>query len=272
MTALFPIPQTAAITMTLPQFVTVPATPARRYYAVITENCASNAVPLVVVHGISRNAAELAMRFGEIAALHGIPVIAPLFERKSFGRYQQVRDPEGGPHCDDALFDILADAAVRFGVNEAQCNLFGFSGGAQFAHRFAMLHPHRVRHCIAAAAGWYTMPDGTLPWPLGLQDGPVPIDQAALADVRFDVLVGSLDRKQDKALRRSDAIDAVQGVHRLQRARRWDRAMRKAGLSGGLTIIPGLSHAFGDAVQLGLVPLVLHQLGAGRAKTEEPET
>ncbi|KHS42697.1 hypothetical protein [Novosphingobium subterraneum] len=272
MTALFPIPQTAAITMTLPQFVTVPATPARRYYAVIPENCASDAVPLVVVHGISRNAAELALRFGELAALHGIPVIAPLFERGSFGRYQQVRDPDGALHCDDALFDILADAAVRFGMHGAQCNLFGFSGGAQFAHRFAMLHPHKVRHCIAAAAGWYTMPDCCLPWPLGLQDAPGPIDHAALADVRFDVLVGSLDRRQDKALRRSDAIDAVQGVHRLQRARRWDRAMRKAGFSCGLTIIPGLSHAFGDAVQLGLVPLVLHQLGAGRAKPEEPET
>lgn len=265
MTALFPIPQTAAITMPLPQFFTVPATPARRYYAVIPENCAIDAVPLVVVHGISRNAAELALRFGELAALNGIPVIAPLFERGSFGRYQHVRDPEGAPHCDDALFDILADAAVRFGVNDRHCDLFGFSGGAQFAHRLAMLHPHRVRHCIAAAAGWYTMPDASLPWPLGLQDAPVAIDQAALANVRFDVLVGSLDRQQDKALRRSEAIDAVQGLHRLQRARRWNRAMRKAGFSGGLTIIPSLSHAFSDAVQLGLVPLVLDLLGTRRA-------
>ncbi|MDT0507332.1 hypothetical protein [Novosphingobium sp. MMS21-SN21R] len=256
----------------LPQFLTVPDAKGTQYYAVIPDTLRKDAVPLVVVHGISRNAAELALRFGELAQAEGAPIIAPLFERATFGMYQQVRDPAGARSCDEALSDILADAARRFGFDAAHVDLFGFSGGAQFAHRYAMLHPARARHCIAAAAGWYTMPDPATAWPLRLADAPGPIDRTALTQLRFDVIVGALDRQQDKALRRSPDIDKAQGTHRLQRARRWHRAMRKAGFRGSLTIIPGLSHAFGDAVHLGIVPLVFHLLAKHRAQREEPVT
>ncbi|MBB4613426.1 hypothetical protein [Novosphingobium taihuense] len=271
MTAL-PLTPLMAMPMSLPQFLTVPGGTGRTYYAVAPETLRRDAVPLVVVHGISRNAAELALRFGELAQLAGVPVIAPLFERRTFGMYQQVLDPAGATPCDEALSDILADASSRFGFDASRIDLFGFSGGAQFAHRYAMLHPQRVRTCVAAAAGWYTMPDRHTPWPLGLADAPIAIERSSLRRVRFEVIVGALDRQQDKALRRSSEIDAVQGVHRLQRARRWHRAMRKAGVPGSLTVIPGLSHAFGDAVHLGIVPLVFQLLGTSRAIHEEPAT
>lgn len=261
-----------ATPMPLPQFLPVPDAQGRQYYALVPETLRQDAVPLVVVHGISRNAAELALRFGEWAHAEGTPVIAPLFERARFGMYQQVCDRTGVIPCDEALADILDDAARRFGFETTHFNLFGFSGGAQFAHRYAMMHPSRVRHCIAAAAGWYTMPDTASAWPLGLADAPRRVDRAELAQVRFDIIVGALDRQQDKALRRSPEIDSVQGTHRLQRARRWHRAMRKSGLRSSLTIIPDLSHAFGDAVHLGLVPLVFQLLATHRAKHEEPGT
>ncbi|MFM6830451.1 MAG: hypothetical protein ACKOVA_09010 [Novosphingobium sp.] len=270
MTAMITTPFPAAAKL-MPQFITVSGT-AGRYYAVIPETMRKGAVPLVVVHGISRNAAELALRFGEIALLSGTPIIAPLFERKAFGMYQQVRTPSVCTQSDDALFGILDDASRRFGCDTAQIDLFGFSGGAQFAHRFAMLHPARARHCIAAAAGWYTMPDFNVAWPLGLRAAPRQIDEEALARVRFDVIVGGLDRSQDRALRRSPAIDAAQGIHRLQRARQWHHAMRNYGFRGGLTVIPGLSHAFSDAVHLGIVPLVFHLLGTLGADIEESAT
>lgn len=261
-----------ATPMPLPQFLAVPDAQGRQYYAVVPDTLRKDAVPLVVVHGISRNAAELALRFGEWAQSEGTPVIAPLFERAWFGMYQQVCDPAGASPCDEALSDILDDATRRFGFDTAQIDLFGFSGGAQFAHRYAMMHPSQVRHCLAAAAGWYTMPDPASAWPLGLANAPRRVDRAELAQVRFDIIVGALDRQQDKALRRSPEIDSVQGTHRLQRARRWHRAMRKAGLRSNLTVIPDLSHAFGDAVHLGLVPLVFQLLATHRANHEEPET
>lgn len=256
--------------MPLPKFLTLPGAPGRGYYAVIPAILRKDTVPLVVVHGISRNAVELALRFGNLAQLTGTPVIAPLFERGTYGMYQQVRDPAGAMPSDEALSEMLADAAQRFGLDTSRVDLFGFSGGAQFAHRHAMLHPARVRTCVAAAAGWYTMPDRAAAWPLGLADAPLAVDCAALRRVRFEVIVGALDRQQDKALRRLAEIDAAQGVHRLQRARRWHRAMRKSRVPGSLTVIPGLSHAFGDAVHLGIVPLVFQLLGTSRAHHEEP--
>ncbi|MBF9152355.1 hypothetical protein [Novosphingobium jiangmenense] len=271
MTAL-PLAPLMTTSMPLPQFLTSAACERHQYYAVVPDTLRKDAVPLVVVHGISRNAAELALRFGERAHLEGVPVIAPLFERGTFGMYQQVVDQAGALPCDAALAGILADAAGRFGFDASQVDLFGFSGGAQFAHRYALLHPPRVRHCVAAAAGWYTMPDFATAWPLGLAGAPHPIDRPALARVRFDVVVGALDRQQDKALRRSPEIDDVQGSHRLQRARRWHRAMRKAGFQGSLQVIPDLSHAFGDAVHLGIVPLAFQLLATHRARHEVPET
>ena len=45
-------------------------------------------------------------------------------------------------------------------------DLVGFSGGAQFAHRFAMLYPGCVRRVVVAAAGWYTYIDPSRPFPL----------------------------------------------------------------------------------------------------------
>jgi predicted esterase len=38
--------------------------------------------------------------------------------------------------------------------------LVGFSGGAQFAHRWAQLHPAAILGCVAYSAGSWTDPDG----------------------------------------------------------------------------------------------------------------
>ena len=49
--------------------------------------------------------------------------------------------------------------------------LFGFSGGAQFAHRYVLAHPDRVAAAGIGAAGWYTFPDSATPYPYGLGRG-----------------------------------------------------------------------------------------------------
>lgn len=247
----------------VPQFSKLPGAPDRAYYAVIPPGMTPGTAPLVAVHGISRNAAELALRFGQIAAESGVPVIAPLFERRAYGMYQQVVDPRRAIRADEALFDILADAQRRFGTGSGRFSLFGFSGGAQFAHRLALLHPERIACCIAAAAGWYTMPDAGTTWPLGLENAPLPVRSEAAARVPFHVIVGDRDREQDEALRRSDEIDAAQGTNRLQRARRWHRAMARAGFGNGgsITVVPRLGHSFSEGERRGLVSIAWKLLG-----------
>lgn len=261
MTALALVPQPLAVPPR-PQFVKCPGEPSREYYLLLPATLRPGAEPLVLVHGISRNAPELVLRFAEVAARHGVPLIAPLFRRESYGQYQQVIDPRGGQRSDLALLDILGDAARRFGLATGQIAIFGFSGGAQFAHRFALFHADRVRTCVPASAGWYTMPDPDLYWPLGLDRSPLPIHRLAQS-VQFHVIVGQRDRGDDDALRHDPALDALQGDNRRARAGNWHRALRKAGWNrvSSLTVLPRTRHNFSCAHRNGLVETVFRLIG-----------
>lgn len=245
-----------------PRFLRLPGQPEREYYLLLPTNLRPGAEPLVLVHGISRNAPELVLRFAELANRLGVPLIAPLFRRESFGQYQQVIDPRGGQRSDLALLDILDDASSRFGLSARQVALFGFSGGAQFAHRFALLHADRVRTCVPVSAGWYTMPDPELTWPLGLAQSPIPIHPQSQS-IPFHVIVGQRERDDDDALRRNHELDALQGENRRARARNWHRALRKAGWSraSSLTVLPRTRHNFSCAHRNGLIETVFRLIG-----------
>jgi pimeloyl-ACP methyl ester carboxylesterase len=238
--------------------------PERQYYLFIPANLRPNAEPLVLIHGISRNAAELTARFSPVAARWGVPLIAPVFARDAYGQYQQVVDRKRGVRSDLALLHILDDTAQRFGLKTNRIALFGFSGGAQFAHRFAILHARRVRCCVPVSAGWYTMPDTALPWPLGLDGLPGgTLDPAALS-VPFHLIVGQRDtRCDDTALRHDALLDRLQGTDRRARARAWHRALRDAGWNGesSLTTLPRTRHNFTCAHRRGLTETVFRLLG-----------
>lgn len=261
MTALALVPRAAA-TPPRPLFLRCPGQPEREYYLLLPTDLHPGAEPLVLVHGISRNAPELVLRFAELASRLGVPLIAPLFRRDSFGQYQQAIDPRSGQRSDLALLDILDNASSRFGLATQQIALFGFSGGAQFAHRFALLHADRVRICVPVSAGWYTMPDPELAWPLGLGQSPHPIHPQARS-LPFHVIVGQRERDDDDALRRNPELDALQGENRRARARNWHRALRKAGWSRAcsLTVLPRTRHNFSCAHRNGLIETVFRLIG-----------
>lgn len=246
-----------------PLFIDAGGAPKREYYAFVPLECSPTAEPLILVHGISRNAAELILRFADLAERFGIPLIAPLFRQETYGHYQQAIDSKRALRSDLALCDILEDSACRFGLRTRRIALFGFSGGAQFAHRFSLIHPQRIRVCIPASAGWYTMPDTTQKWPLGLAGMPGgPLDQAART-VPFHLIVGQRDRYEDVALRRDAELDRLQGADRRSRAKAWHRALRKAGWcdASSLTVLPRTRHNFTCANRHGLTKTVFKLLG-----------
>lgn len=263
MTAALALVPTRRMAQERPVFVRSAGAPEREYYVYLPAGMRPGAEPLVLVHGISRNATELTLRFAEQADRYGVPLIAPLFRRESFGQYQQAIDPKRGMRSDVALCDMLEDASRRFGLATDRVALFGFSGGAQFAHRFSLIHPRRVRACVPASAGWYTMPDATLAWPLGLDGMPDgPLDQTA-RDIPFHLIVGQRDRHDDAALRHDPALDRLQGADRRSRAKAWHRALRKAGWSeaSSLTVLPRTRHNFTCANRNGLTQTVFRLLG-----------
>ena len=63
------------------------------------------------------------------------------------------------PDADAQLLQLLDEAQMR-GECAGRIIMLGHSGGAQFAHRFALAHPQRVGAAICLAAGCWTNPKG----------------------------------------------------------------------------------------------------------------
>ncbi len=236
------------------------------YYFYVPSRVDPTARPLVVVHGISRRAHVHLATFAPFAEMSGRILIAPLFSKARCKRYQQlVADP---CRADQALLATLRAVATKTGYDMSQVDLFGFSGGAQFAHRFAMMYPERVGRLAVASAGWYTLPDFEQAFPYGLASIANGRErfQAKLPDflaIPTLVMVGEKDLARDESLRQRPEVDRRQGLTRVERAARWSQAMRQAAADRGVHakisfhVLPACGHSFEDCARDGgLVDLV----------------
>lgn len=194
-------------------------------YVIIPERLKSRA-PLMAIHGISRNAKELVEQFRSEAAVTGQLVIVPIFDKATWPVFQRIT----GKHRPDlALLTLLNTLRQDAIIGGNRVNLFGFSGGAQLAHRFAMLFPELVDDIHLGSAGWYTLPVPNLPYPLGIGPGASKGNWHALMksslsqflNRRIQVYVGKDDTTHDKALRRDPLLNQVQGDTRVERAERY---------------------------------------------------
>ncbi len=185
------------------------------------------------MHGLSRNSQQQARLFSGYCESFGAVLAAPLFSAERHGDYQRL----GRNRADLALDPILEEAASLTGACAAQIHLFGYSGGAQFAHRYVMAHPHRVARAVVAAAGWYTFPDARRRFPHGIRPSrrfpDLRLDPEEFLRVPMTVLVGEQDQT-GASLRRSERIDQQQGMTRVERARNWVAAMREAAAARAL--------------------------------------
>ena len=73
-----------------------------------------------------------------------------------------------------ALSNIIAEVAEDYPIDQDRVFLFGFSAGAQFAHRWALLYPARAVAAAVHAAGSFSYPEEYI-------------------DTRFLITVGSYD-------------------------------------------------------------------------------
>ena len=228
------------------------------YYLYVPKVLDPAAIPLVVVHGISRNAEEHARSFAPLAEKAGRVLVAPFFTKKKCRRYQRV--VIGSCRSDVALMTVLNDVSAATRVPVDRIDLFGFSGGSQFAHRFAMLYPDRVGRLALASAGWYTFPTEEEPFPYGIAASSSVGRQVQENIARFLaiptlVVVGEEDVKRDRALRKERRVDGRQGRNRVERGARWIEALRSAALRYGIppqayfNKLPNCGHLFEDCVE-----------------------
>ena len=232
------------------------------YYLYLPKCMTSHPQWMVTVHGISRNAREHILYLAPYAEKMGWLLLAPLFDRRRFTDYQRLGRRGKGERADLKLNQILAETGSRFDLDSNRFHLFGYSGGGQFAHRYAMAHPERILSLAVGAAGWYTFPDPEITYPRGIRPN------RKLPDVDFQlecflriptlVLVGEHDDRPDAELNTNPRIECQQGSSRLERGRNWILALEKTAREYNLPsrhtfdILPGAGHSFRQCIHAGL--------------------
>ena len=237
------------------------------YLAYIPDNAQPTLEPIVFVHGYKRRGKEQLEQLRRISDASGRALFAPCFCARQHPRYQRLGKGRDHLRADTYFNACLKDATRRHGIGTDRFVLAGFSGGAQFSHRYTMAHPQRVTRLIAIAAGWYTFPDAEIPYPHGLATArklrATSLNPEAFLRVPTAVLIGARDLNTVN-LRCNPGIDDQQGLTRVERARRWVLAMREAARRYRVEAdiryqeVPGIGHSFDHFVRRGqLLELIL---------------
>jgi len=201
----------------------------------VPESYNSNSKILFTMHGGSRDPEGIRDNAIAKSNEYNFIVIAPKFSAENFplgdgynlgNVYEDGDNPstttlnneeEWSFSVIEPLFDSVVSA---LSLTQEKYNLFGFSAGAQFVHRFILFKPNaRFEKVVAGAAGWYTVPDTSIAFPYGLNN-------SILMNTNFNNLlskdlyiqVGALDNNPNAVgLRRNEYADA-QGLNRVTRA------------------------------------------------------
>lgn len=156
----------------------------------------------VYVHGTYRDAANYRDQLTDFAVRNHVLLICPLFpaglidpqdvENYKLLRYRDIR-------FDRILLGMVDEICQRYAVPVERFMLGGFSGGAQFAHRFAYFYAQRLSALSLAAPGRVTLLDESLDWWPGIRDAERlfgrPIDIPALRALPIQLLVGENDNE-----------------------------------------------------------------------------
>jgi poly(3-hydroxybutyrate) depolymerase len=247
------------------------ADPRFSYSLFVPEDLRDDEPPLqlwVFVHGTGRRTVLYLDAFAELARAERAVVVTPLFPAGIDGpndihNYKTIDG--AGVRFDLLLTSMIDEVARRWSVETSTFFLHGFSGGGQFANRFALLHPERLTAVSIGAPGQVTLPTAEEPWPRGVADTEerfgIAYDAAAVARVPVQVVVGSLD---DDPAEVAAVLTDGSAVGRLTRAHTLTEALRAVGSSVRLDVVEGVGHD--GAAMTGLVGDFLgEQLARGTA-------
>jgi len=204
------------------------------YYHIPNANLSTMPI-LFVFHGAGRNAVEYRNSWIEEANNKEFIVITPKFSSSDFpggdgynlgNVFEDGDNPTASTlnNQQDWAFSVIEplfdEVKSQLGNNSDTYNIFGFSAGGQFAHRFVMFKPNaRVNKIIASASGWYTIPNNTEEFPYGIDNCPIEnINPTSYFSKQTTIQIGTLDNNPNaSALRRNPIVDQ-QGTNRYDRA------------------------------------------------------
>lgn len=215
---------------------------------------------LVVVHGTERANQALRDSFAPLADALNLIVLAPLFpggigaagERDA---YKYIEDK--GLRYDHVLLDMLAEVGGRYGVPTERFMMFGFSGGAHFAHRFLYLHPERLSAVSACAPGSPTLLDPDRDWWVGIagvrERFGRDIDLEAVRRVQVHLAVGRDDRDTDEITHAPGGAYWMPGANdsgrtRVDRLLKLAGNLEAAGVPARVDVLDGVTHSLDPMV------------------------
>lgn len=231
------------------------------FYARSTDYDAAHP-PVLVLHGIYRNAWDYRDAWIELAQRYKLFVIVPYFTEVDYpdvvgfnlgNVFESETDLTRKPSTEWSyrLPEIIFEHISASGLTTATGYLaFGHSAGSQFLHRkLAFVPDKRLLLAIAANAGWYTLPDENEPWPYGFKDtGILEQDLVPYLASNLFLLLGDQDVDPNHRSLRKTPEAMRQGRHRLERGHTFFETARslaselKVPFRWQIQEVPGVAH------------------------------
>ncbi len=210
---------------------------------------------LVAVHGTSRTSfLEFRDGFAEFGRWNDCAVLCPVFPigvRGDGARSGYKYMIEGDIRYDQVLLSMVDEVAEKYRQDWSRFAMFGFSGGGHFAHRFAILHPHRLWAASIGASGSVTLLDPDRDWWVGIRDlrarFGIAFDAAALARVPVQMVVGDADLETWEITHAPGGTYWMEGANdagrtRPERLRALRDSFERAGVKVRFDLLPGVAH------------------------------
>jgi pimeloyl-ACP methyl ester carboxylesterase len=212
---------------------------------------------VVAIHDSTRDLEPFVDSFAPWARAQGLALLVPHFPADVRGDgyadgYKFLH--EADIRYDVLLHDMVREAAASLGCPSSDFYLHGYSGGAQFAHRYLLLHPQRVRAASIGAPGEVTLLDEALDWWAGIRDAKalfgMAVQPATMRRTPIQLLVGERDTDTSELVEqppsrfwRSD--EERVGANRIDRLRTLHDCLCACGAGPRLELMPGLAHGDG---------------------------
>jgi predicted esterase len=248
-----PLPSPTLKPPPTPSPVLIPAFSQYDLYIHLPPDAAKQApLPVVVVlHGMGETGENFARSLVQTSDQNGWVLIAPTIP------YHDYMNPktlwEDDMQYTQMLHTTIESLQDRLGIRlQPRVTVYGFSRGAQLAHRFAFFFPDHVRTVVAISAGSYTLPivkagagdtGPDLNLPFGIADFEktfhYPLNFSDIRKLSFYVAVGADDNKPGEVSR---AFDSYVGKDRVERAQVFSNKLKGLGVETKLAIFPNTGH------------------------------
>ncbi len=209
---------------------------------------------LFVLHGMYDKGSRFSLPLQSYVIKNHLLMLAPTFTyNTNFKDPNTVKteDIKLGAKLNQILVEVTAISHQNL---NGKALLYGFSRGAQLAHRYALLYPTRVAGVAVLSAGAYTLPEANfnnqpLPFPYGISDlsnyTGQPFDGADFDKIPFCIEVGALDT-DPKAV--SPKWNAYIGLNRVQRGQNFYNVLHQEGNPARFSIISNTGHSANAAM------------------------